>query len=376
VSIVKRTTSSGEARYDVRLRTPDKKVMTRTFRTRRDAERFERAQLAERDRGGRWLDRRAGQKPFGVFALDWLAGDPAKRPRTKHVEGSMLRASVLPFWSDRSVASITPRDVQQLVRRWQEVPGPTGRSAGPATVRRRYGMLRSIFAAAVLDGLRVDNPCIGVKLPAVERKARPILEDPADVARLLAQFSDADRCLVELLLATGARFGEVAGLRCVDVDLLRSRLTIRRSIGDATGKIIVSPTKTSTERSVELYASTCAMLAEHMHAAGLTAASDAWLFQGKRGGPIRYGVWRQRTWRPAVEQAGLAGLTTYALRRSAITAALAAGVDVAAVARRSGHSPAVLLRHYAQPSPAVDRRAAELIAERLGLGDVRAKDAR
>lgn len=48
-----------------------------------------------------------------------------------------------------------------------------------------------------------------------------------------------------------------------------------------------------------------------------------------------------------------------ALRKFTSTELLEAGFKIASVADRQGHSPEVLLRHYAQPRPAASRKAAD-----------------
>ncbi len=71
MSIEARTTRGGERRYDVRLRRPDGSVYNRTFRTRRDAEVFERADRSARDRGT-WVDVRGATTTLGDYAAKWL----------------------------------------------------------------------------------------------------------------------------------------------------------------------------------------------------------------------------------------------------------------------------------------------------------------
>src|SRR5438067_10278993 len=68
--IEKRHTNSG-VRYDVRLRGADGRERSRTFPTRKAAERFEAAERTDLARGV-WIDPRAGQTTLGDFAPRWL----------------------------------------------------------------------------------------------------------------------------------------------------------------------------------------------------------------------------------------------------------------------------------------------------------------
>ena len=64
--IKKRQTTQG-ARYDVRLRSPDGRVYNRTSRTKREAERYEATERADRARGA-WLDPRHAETTFADAA--------------------------------------------------------------------------------------------------------------------------------------------------------------------------------------------------------------------------------------------------------------------------------------------------------------------
>jgi integrase len=66
MSIHPRTTKSGR-RYDVRLRDPDGRVYTGTFRTRKEAETFESREKADRSRGW-WLDPRGADHTLEAVA--------------------------------------------------------------------------------------------------------------------------------------------------------------------------------------------------------------------------------------------------------------------------------------------------------------------
>lgn len=96
--IVKRTTGDGDARYDVRIRIGER-VVTKTFRRRRDADAF--AATAEADRvRGMWADPRSSRQSVEVVARSWLESNPAKRQRrgqptsTPCVNGSCQRSAI------------------------------------------------------------------------------------------------------------------------------------------------------------------------------------------------------------------------------------------------------------------------------------------
>ena len=72
MGIAKRPTAAGAVRYEVRLRGPDGRERSRTFRTRKAAETYQRELLAQRDRGGR-VDPKAGRISLDEWVTEWSA---------------------------------------------------------------------------------------------------------------------------------------------------------------------------------------------------------------------------------------------------------------------------------------------------------------
>src|SRR4051812_3391848 len=113
MSVHRRATKRG-TRYDVRLRTPEGRHYKRTFRTKRDAEEFVARERADRSRGT-WQDPVVGSIPFEDWANQWLENCEGKRPKTIARNEDAVRLHLVPAFSCRSLASLTPRDVQGLV---------------------------------------------------------------------------------------------------------------------------------------------------------------------------------------------------------------------------------------------------------------------
>lgn len=355
MSIHKRTGKSG-VRYDVRLRLPSgRAAISRTFRTRREAQSFERAELTDRSRGT-WVDPRQAEMTFDRWAAQWLASDPAKRPKSKACDESTIRLHLSPTIGKRPVGSVTPLDIHRLAASWD---------AAPATVRRRYATLRAIFASAVEADVLGRSPCRGVKLPAVQQRAHRQLS-PDDVRRLAGEVGAEHRTMVFVGAVLGLRFGECAGLRVGRLDLLRGTLTVAESLGEVGGRLVVgAPKSAAGRRTMTMPVPLVRMLAEHLARRGLTAANEtAYVFGDSQGRPVRYANFRTRVWLPAARRAGLDRLGFHDLRRAAATAMVAAGVDVRTAQTRLGHSdPRLTLNVYAQATDEGDRMAAQRLGQ-------------
>jgi hypothetical protein len=110
MSLVKRTKQSGEPGYYVRLRGPDGKTRNKVFRTRREAETYERAQRSARDRG-LWTDPRAGRILLKEYAGGWLAARTVRgRPlalRTAESYRYLLDDYILPTFGNQRLRVVS-----------------------------------------------------------------------------------------------------------------------------------------------------------------------------------------------------------------------------------------------------------------------------
>ena len=358
MSIETRTTRRGERRYEVRLRDLSGREYSKTFRTKREAEHFEDTQRADRARGA-WLDPRSGETPFGDWAAEWLASDPAKSPSAVARDEVILRVHVLPVLGGRRLASITQRDVQALVATWAS-------SAKPRTVRRQYDTLRAVLNAAVRSDLIARSPCRQIKLPEFATSPRPVLE-----AHGLARLADAVGAdfapMVYVAAVLGLRWGEVAGLCVHSLDFQSRTVTVseQRTRG-LRGRMITRPPKSDAgRRTLTAPPWLMDMLEVHLSRRGLTPShGNELVFVTAEVEGLDYSHWRQRFWLPATRRAGFAGLQFHDLRRTAATALVTERIDIKTAQVRLGHAdPRTTLGVYAQATRQADRDA----AERLGV---------
>jgi integrase len=166
----------------------------------------------------------------------------------------------------------------------------------------------------------------------------------------------------------GLRWGEVAGLRVADLDLLRNEVAIAKQL--TRERVLGEPKSEAGRRVLAMPAALVEMLSRHLAARELTAADDdAFLFVTSRGTPLDYAHWRLRVWVPACERAGLVGLGFHDLRRANATGMVADNVDLKTAQTRLGHSdPRLTLALYAQATSPGDRAAADALAERFFSG--------
>jgi integrase len=176
--------------------------------------------------------------------------------------------------------------------------------------------------------------------------------------------------LFDLATSTGARRGELCGLRWVDVDLQDQTITIaieRVQVGWEA--VEDEPKSESSRRVVALDSATVTALRRHrkQQLADRLAWQDAWAESGKvfvtEDGRALHPAAVTELFDRLAFAAGLPPVRFHDLRHGAATYALAAGVDVKIVQEKLGHSSSTLTRDvYTSVLPEVARAAAEAAA--------------
>jgi integrase len=136
------------------------------------------------------------------------------RKRTIEATECILRRHVLPRWKNRLAASLTRRDVFDLLDAIVE-------DGTPIAANRTKTVLTTMFAWAVERDILAASPCTKVKKPSKETERDRVLTD----TELVAVWKAADTlggpygAMVQLLALTGARRNEVAGMRWSETDV-------------------------------------------------------------------------------------------------------------------------------------------------------------
>ncbi len=355
--IRKRETSRG-VRYDVRLRRPDGREYSKTFRTKRAAEEYEAQQIVERSRG-QWVDPTTGRVTFAEWVEEWRRSvEQTWRPSTRAKNATALDRHWLPEFGPMRMEAIGPRHIQHVVNRLAE-------ALKPATVRSYYGVLAQLFGDAVDLEVIGRSPCRSIKLPKVAHEVKRVI-GPDDLHRLADEVGPDWRLLIYLGGVMGLRIGEALGLRWIDIDLDERTITISRTVSEVGSMVTIGEPKTRSSLRTLVFPSalTPEFIAHRARDSGENPANL--VFHDSIGGPVRASNLRYRILDPAVRAIGLDGLTFHGLRHSAATEWVASGIDARTVQHRLGHTdPSLVLRLYAHSSTDADRRAADVVSDRF-----------
>ena len=333
--------------------------------TKRDAHTALRKLAAEVDAGRH----RSTDGTLGFLLDRWIAhGAPSWSPTTLDSYTSQVRKHIRPALGDVALSKLGAAELDAFYASLR------AKGLAPASVRKNHNIIRRALVQAVRWGWINANPAALAELPKVtQHEIVPPTGDQVDAVMDLVASLDADlAAFLAVSSGTGARRGEVCGLRAGDFDEEEETLLIARAVVPDGAGIVVKGTKTDRQRRIALDPGTAAVLAVHIDRihkrsaeAGVRMIPNPYLFGRRLDGsmPPKPGTISQ-AWKRRCARAGVAGVRLHDLRHRQATVLLAAGVDVRTVAGRLGHAnAAVTLKVYGHFMPAADRRAADLWAE-------------
>jgi integrase len=338
-TIVKRTTTAGEARYLVRLLCPDGKKRSRQFSTRRAAEDWAKVEGARMVRGD-WVNPDAGKVTLETYAAEWIENRAGLRPRTVELYEGLLERHILQTLGPVDLSKITTGSVRSWHAKLSKADKP-----GAVTVAKAYRLLRAILNTAVEDDLITRNPCV-LKNAGVERSPERRIATAEEVWALADAIDPRFRALVLTAAFTGLRWGELGGLARRHINLLHRTITVERQLVQMeNGKLVLGPPKSDAgRRTIAIPDQLAAHLEDHL-ARYAAPGVDGLVFVGAKGASLTRGNWHVK-WAAACDRAGVEGLAFHALRHTALTMAAIAGATTRDLMARAGHSsPAAALRY-------------------------------
>jgi integrase len=319
----------------------------------------------------------AGEVPMGTdqtlaaFLDSWLAFvEPLRSPTTIRGYRDKVRRWKAALGT-RKVSKLTAQDLDRTYSRWLED------GAAPQTVQHCHRVLATALKQAQRWGLLTRCVTDLARPPASVHRPEPDL-DPATWEALVLDLKDREPVTaMAVLLAgvTGARRGELCGLRWSDIDETSRQLTIARSIRHGLDKqeLVVAPTKTGRARRISLDTRALEVLVRYREqaeswaaAARVAMAPDGYILTLDPSGvtPIKPDTITSGFAR-AARRVGVR-LRFHDLRHMSASLLIGAGTDVRTVAGRLGHADAsTTLRIYAHAFEARDRQAAEVLGALL-----------
>jgi integrase len=295
-------------------------------------------------------------------------------PKTLHTYRKYIDTTIKPTLGRRPIQKLTAWDLDALYASMAE----TGKS--PSTIRQHHAILSGALGQAVKWGWCPINVAAMASPPTVHQRriVPPSPNEVRAIVELAEQRNPIMAALIMLAALTGARRGELCGLKWGDVDLDAGTVRIARSILDLPGRVEEKPTKNHQERTIALGGAGVLLLRLHRNECVERAqmgevelGPHTYVFSDRIEGstPVRpdavTGFFRRVSSDLALPEVHLHSL------RHFMATQLASRGDVSArtLAGRLGHADAsVSLKVYSAFFPSADAEAAERVGRLLSRG--------
>ncbi|MBF0467719.1 MAG: site-specific integrase [Desulfamplus sp.] len=229
-----------------------------------------------------------------------------------------------------------------------------------STLRKIIVSLRQIFALAVKRGYCILNPVDGADKPrtqgSVEDETGKIyILTPCQISDLLkAVTKQKYHALFKLAIFSGARQGELLGLKWSDILWKDSQIFIQRTFNN--GKFYITKTKGSL-RKVDIGPSTMKTLREWQIAC--PPGELNLVFPTNSGNPMNHNNMVNRYFTPGLVAAGIEKIKFHALRHTYASLLIEQGENIKYIQTQLGHSsPTVTLNVYAHLMKPTNQKAA------------------
>ncbi|MEM7097962.1 MAG: site-specific integrase [Pseudomonadota bacterium] len=312
--------------YQAKIKRRGRILKTKTFRTKKAAREWSiriesdlQLEAAHQDPGRRtrfqelcdkYVDHWTGSDHHRMTQVKWWR-ERLGNPRLSEIEVDQIRISLKDYRSGRDRNPAQER--------------------APSTTNRMKAALSSMFTFAIKEGLAIRNP---VRMVPGETERNHIIRYLSDEERLAllaaCKESELDRLYLLVLMAimTGARKGELLGIRWEKVDLVNRRVEL--------GK-----TKNGDSRTLSLPFPVVEELFKFRKMTGFVFES-----------PIKAGVVfdPKKVWDKALKRAGIENFRFHDLRHTAASYLAMGGASLLEVAEVLGHKSVQTTKRYAHLS--------------------------
>lgn len=321
----------------------------------------ERAAAAREELARRSLrrDPDAFRRTWGEWVEEWWPTRDVE-PSTLKVDAGRLERHLKPQWEREQIGSITRQDVKAWAARMKR------RGLGATTIQRCVHLFSASMAAA-LDAEVIDsNPAAKIKVAgAAKAQERFLTREEYEAVREHLP-TTGDQLVADLMVHTGMRPGEAAGLHWNRVDLERGVLRVVETFDESAGGIKAYP-KSKRVRDIPLTPELVESLTaekERREGAGESlrggctvehrtgTCRSSLVLRSEGGSVLRFSNFSYRAFKPAIAAADVGHCRVYDLRHTFASWLLQAGVPIAEVGRLMGHvstQTTAIYAHLAAP---------------------------
>lgn len=351
-TIEKRKSDNGSTTYRVKIRLRGYPPQTASFERITDAKKWAQQTEAAIREGRHFKTVEAKKHTLGELIDRYVRDVLPRKGRTPRF--GTIQESQLNWWKDELGAYLLSDLTAAMIAEKRDMLASSklknDKQRSAATVNRYLAALSHAFSIAVKEwGWLEDNPLRKVSRLREPRGRVRFLSDNERKALLDACRNSTSLFLypiVVLALSTGARHGEILGLKWDDVDMQR-------------GIIILHETKNGERRVLPLTGHALELMREH---AKVRRIDTDYIFPSRRGDApieIRHGF------EQALQDAKIDDFRFHDLRHSAASYLAMNGASLAEIAEVLGHKTLQMVKRYAHLSEAHTSKVVAAMNERI-----------
>lgn len=279
-----------------------------------------------------------------------------------------IKRNLLPELGNIKLKDFTPAKITAF---FKEFP------LAPATCRKVYVILQSIFARAVEQGFLKETPCTkAVILPKdkTAKEKKPFLDEcqAKELLKMTEEYSQFNT-IIKVLLYTGMRSGECLALRWKDLDFENKTIHIENTLTDVGGKHWLQPPKTArsnryigmSDTLIELFTEHRKHYEEKLEYLGELFQCPEMIFTTESGNFVDRSFLNLQ-FRRFVKGTSFEFATLHTLRHCNATLLINSGIDLKIVSELLGHSDVSTTANvYADVLDSSKAKVADLISLKL-----------
>lgn len=262
----------------------------------------------------------------------------------------VIEQHIKPRLGDYTLDSLTPISVRKFaIDELERGNIRTGEALSPSSVNMIVTVLRLALDKAVEMGYITYNPCIGVKCKQEnDHKVEAFtIREQHKIEAFIKQQHDSKYAGILICLYTGIRLGELLALTWENVDLIRGKILINKTIFRVkleSGEYVNytdSPKTKSSVREIPMPTSLTTMLRTIKQ-----KSSSKYIITNRCGGQMSTRSY-QYIFSSLTKKLNIRPLCYHSLRHTFATRAIECGMDIKTVSEIMGHNnPLITMQRY------------------------------
>ena len=316
-----------------------KQTQKRGFKTKREAQQWEREVMLKSE-----------SKLDMTFASFFEIYEADKKKRVKEntweSKSHIIRTKILPYFGNRKIAEIEPKDVIAWQSKLLGYQGENGEVYSPTYLKTIHSQLSAIFNHAVRFYHLPSNPAQKAGTMGCEEHKEMLFWTKEEYLKFADVMMDKTRSYYafEMLYWCGVRKGELLALTPADFDFERQTVTINKSYQRLKGRdVITSPKTVKSNRTIKMPKFLCEEMQDYIR-----MLYD--IGENKRIFQITKSYLHHEMDRGA-KVAGVKRIRIHDLRHSHISLLIEMGFSALAIADRVGHESIDITYRYAHLFP-------------------------